>query len=157
MAGTTTADKLRADLASPDFLHGVDQLFWEPVEVCGNVVYIRVFAPDERSYLAQFTCERYGEEPIDCKFVDPTTRQCIESAWPRGNGTFEQWIKFKHPHLFICWEQDATGLIHHAEWRVRRAWMKTINPIVAYLNFLRERLNLPMLGYDRRPPSTQSS
>ena len=155
MAALATDDKLKVDLNSPEFQHGVDQLFWKLVDVVGNQVYVCLLAPDDRCYLARFTCEKYGEEPVDCKFVDPTTRECVEAAWPRGNGTFEQWIKFKHPNLFVCWEQDATGLVHHPEWKVRKAWARTKNPIVAYLNFLRERLNLPMWGYDRQPPSKQ--
>lgn len=149
-------DKLKCDLASPEFRHGVEQLFWELVGVSGVVVYIRLFAPDERSYLARLTCDGYDAEPIDCKFVDHATRQCVETAWPRGDAIFEQWIKFRHPNLFICWEQDAGGLIHHPEWRVRKAWMKTKNPIVAYLNFLRELLHLPVRGYTRLTPSIQS-
>ena len=147
-------DKLDSDLASPEFKHGVEQLFWEFVDRTGDVVYIRLIAPDESVYLGQFNCVKYGQEPIECKFVDPVTRQCIESAWPRGNTTFEQWIKFKSPHLFICWDQDAAGLKHHADWRDRKAWTKTQNQIVAYLNFLREILNVPMRGYQRQPRST---
>ncbi|MBI3477352.1 MAG: hypothetical protein HY010_16590 [Acidobacteria bacterium] len=154
MAANT--DKLESDLASPEFCHGVDQLFWELVDASGIIVYIRLFAPDDRSYLARFTCESYAEEPIDCKFVDSVTRQCVETAWPQGNATFEQWIKFKDPHLFVCWEQDAGGIKQHPDWRDRKAWMKTRNPIVAYLNFLRELLNLPTRGYTRQPHSTQS-
>lgn len=147
-------DKLDSDLASLEFKHGVEQLFWEFVERTEDIVYIRLVSPDERVYLGQFNCVKYGDEPIECKFVDPVTRQCIESAWPRGNTTFEQWIKFKSPHLFICWDQDAAGLRHHADWRDRKAWMKTQNQIVAYLNFLREILNLPVRGYQRQPRST---
>jgi hypothetical protein len=149
----TGEDKLRNDLESPEFSHGADQLFWALVERTGAVVYVRVFAPDDRTYLARFTCEKYGEEPIDCKFVDSASRQCVESAWPQGDAAFEQWIKFKAPHLFICWDQDASGIRHHEDWRPRKAWMKTTNPIVTYLNFLRERLNLPIHGYRRQPPS----
>jgi hypothetical protein len=152
----TDGDRLDADLGSPEFRHGVDQLFWDLVECSGAVVYIRLFAPDDRSYLARFTCESYREEPIDCKFVDPDTHECVEAAWPRGDAAFEQWIKFKQPHLFICWEQDAGGIKQHPDWRPRKAWMKTNNPIVAYLNFLREMLHLPMRGYTRQPRSTQS-
>jgi len=149
-------DKLGADLISAEFTHGVDQQFWKLIERIGDIVYIRLFAPDDRSYLARFTCTKYGAEPIDCKFVDSETRQCIEAAWPRGNDIFERWIKFKHPHLFICWEQDAGGLTHHPEWRERKAWMKATNQIVAYLNFLRELLHLPVRGYDRLPASKPS-
>ncbi len=152
----TNLGNLEADLCSPEFRHGVDQLFWEMVDRSSNVVCIRLFAPDGRSYLARFTCEGYGDEPMDCKFIDPDTRQCVEAAWPRGNSIFEQWIKFKHPNLFICWEQDAGGIKQHPDWRARKAWMKTCNPIVAYLNFLRELLNLPIRGYTRQPPLTRS-
>jgi len=152
----TNLDKLETDLGSPEFGHGVGQFFWELVERSGTVVYIRLLAPDDRTFLARFTCENYGDEPIDCKFVDPDTRECIEAAWPRGDAVFEQWIKFKHPHLFICWEQDADGIKHHEEWRARKAWLKTTSPIVAYLNFLRELLYLPVRGYTRQPALTLS-
>ena len=147
-------DKLDDDLASPEFQHGVDHLFWELVERSGDRVYIRLFAADDRPYLAEFNCTSYGQEPIECRFVDPATHQCVESAWPHGNGTFEQWIKFKSPNLFVCWDQDAAGLRHHPEWRDRKAWTRTKNEITAYLNFLRELLNLPIRGYQRQLPST---
>ena len=150
----TDGDKLDAALASPEFVHGIDQLFWELVERSGDVVYMRLLAPDDRSYLARFTCEKYGEEPIDCKFVDSQTRACTEAAWPKGDPAFEQWIKFRHPHLFICWEQDAGGIKQHPDWRQRKAWMKTKNPIISNLNFLREMLHLPIRGYTRLSLST---
>jgi hypothetical protein len=148
-------DKLIEDLSSPEFQHGVDQLFWELVDRSDAAVFVRLFAPDQRNYLARFTCEKYGEQPLDCKFVDEQSRACVESAWPRGNATFEQWIKFRSPHLFICWDQDASGISHHENWRPLKAWLKTKNPMVAYLNFLREMLNLPSKGYQRQRRSTQ--
>ena len=151
----TDGDKLGGDLESTEFRHGVDQSFWGMAHRTDAAVYVRLFAPDDRSYLACFTCENYGEEPLDCKFVDTGTHECMEAAWPRGDAAFEQWIKFKHPNLFICWEQDAGGLKHHPEWRVRKAWMKSKNPIVTYLNFLRERLWLPMHGYLHQAPLKQ--
>jgi hypothetical protein len=148
-------DRLDEDLTSPEFQHGVDQLFWELVDRSGSLVFVRLFAPDGRSYLVRFACEKYAEQPLDGRFVDEQTRVCIESAWPRGNAVFEQWIKFKSPHLFICWDQDAGGISHHENWRPLKAWLKTQNPIVAYLNFLREMLNLPARGYQRQPVSKQ--
>ncbi len=146
-------DKLALDLASPEFRHGVEQRFWELVERADETVYVRLFAPDDREYLAQLRCEKYGDEPIEGKFVDPETRACVESAWPIGNPTFEQWVKFKSPNLFICWDQDADAVSRHQEWRPRKAWLKTTNQIVAYLNFLRELLNVPARGYQRQPAS----
>jgi len=148
--------KLESDLASHEFRHGVEQHFWELVEKSGLVVYIRLFASDDRSYLGRFTCVSYGDEPIDCKFVDDENRECVASAWPRGDTRFEQWIKFKPEHLFICWDQDATAINnHHQDWRQRKAWTKSTNQIVAYLNFLRKLLHLPENGYSRQPPSIQ--
>ena len=146
----TAGDKLQDDLNSAEFRHGVDQLFWELVQRDGMTVYIRLFAADQRSFLGRFSCEKYGEQPIDCKFVDPETHACVESAWPRGNPIFEQWVKFRTPHLFVCWDQDADGIKHHEDWRPRKAWTKTTNQVVAYLNFLRGLLNLPKNGYERR-------
>ncbi|MBZ5631465.1 MAG: hypothetical protein LAO06_21635 [Acidobacteriia bacterium] len=140
---------------SAEFKHGVAHLFWELVERAGAVVWVRMFAPDGRTYLVRLSCEKYGEEPIDGKFVDESTRACVESAWPTGNAVFEQWIKFKAGNLFICWDQDAGGIGHHQDWRPRRAWQKNEIQIVAYLNFLREMLHLPARGYDRRPTSAQ--
>ena len=43
--------------------------FWELVERADETVYVRLFAPDDREYLAQLWCEKYGDEPIEGKFV----------------------------------------------------------------------------------------
>jgi len=146
--------RLTADLESIAFLHGVEQGFWELVTHEEFLVRVRLNAPDTRSYLVQLDCREYGDEPIAGQFVD-ADGHCVQLAWPPGNGTFQQWIKNQNPHLFICWDQDRTGIEkHHPEWKVRKAWTKNKNQLVAYLDFLRRLLHLPALGYERRAEQT---
>ena len=142
-------ERLIADLESAEFKHGVRQGFWKKVEQEGSLLYVRVLAADDRAYLAQLDCTGYGEDPIACRFVDPATRQCVATAWPQGNGTFGQWIKFQDGNLFICWDQDRLGIGHHQEWRGKRAWTRSHNQLVAYLDFLRQMLHVPARGYTR--------
>ncbi len=147
----TAADRLGTDLASAEFRHGVEQGFWELVSREGDQVHVLMRAHDGRTFLARMDCDRYWDEPIGCLFVDAVNRQVIPEAWPDGNGTFEQWIKFRRSPHFICWPQDRYGIGHHAEWRNLRQWQKKPNQIVAYLEFLQRMLYLPGNGYSRRP------
>lgn len=145
--------RLLEDLAAPTFSHGVEQGFWELVEFSGWIAHVGLHAPDGRSYMAELTCTGYGDEPILGRFVDPTTRQCVASAWPTGNGTFNGWVKFSGNDLFICWDQDREGIQRHQEWKGRRAWTRNPNQIVGYLDFLRGLLHIPARGYQRQIPS----
>jgi hypothetical protein len=145
-------DRLGADLESGEFQHGVFQRFWELVDRAEDVLYVRLYAPDDRTYLVELKCADYDREPIGGRFVDQTTRQCQESAWPRGDGVFSQWVKFTAGTLFICWDQDRYGIDRHPEWRARGAWTRKPNQLVAYLDFLRGLLHNRVHGYVRRPP-----
>jgi hypothetical protein len=142
--------KLLAHLQSEEFEHGVRQRFWALQEVCGSTVYVWLFAPDDRSYLIELDCFGYGDAPIRGRFVDSATRQCVSSAWPQGNATFEQWIKFSRD-FFICWDQDQAGIEHHSDWKARKAWEKP-NQLVSYLDFLRQLLHVEARGYLRKNP-----
>ncbi len=144
--------KLYADIESGAFRKGVENAFWELDSIIGNRIYVWLFAPDLRSYLMELECSSYGDEPIQGSFIDPTTRQCDLSAYPRGTPVFEGWIKFQSTPPFICWDQDRGSLEigGHADWRPRAAW-KTNNQIVSYLDFIRGRLNIPECGYLRTP------
>lgn len=145
--------RLLDDLGSVAFVRGVEQGFWEPAEVHEWIVYVRLHAPDGRTFLGEFDCTGYGDEPIRCQFVDPDAHQRIPSAWPRGNGVFNGWVKFSGTELFVCWDQDREGIRHHPAWRDRRAWTRKPNQIVAYLDFLRQLLHVPARGYEHRTPS----
>jgi hypothetical protein len=144
-----SGSRLEEDLRSHEFRHGVAQQFWRIVDRDGDSLFVEVTACDDRKYQMRLDCSSYGDEPIDGKFVDPETRGCIETAWPRGDPTFEQWVKFKGPDLFICWDQDRTGIARHVDWRPRKAWTKDENQLFRYLDFMRELLHLPRLGYLR--------
>ena len=147
----TGTDRLGTDLASDEFLHGVEQDFWEFVSREGDRVFILMHAPDGRKFLARMDCDRYWDEPIGCMFVDPVNHQVIPQAWPDGSGTFEGWIKFRgNPH-FISWHQDRYAFESHQDWKNLREWQKKPNQIVAYLDFLRQILYLPRNGYNRKP------
>lgn len=145
---------LTDDLSSTEFQHGVRQQFWELLkqDLDTETVYVRLRAPDDRSYVIAFLCNHYGEQAIDGRFVDSETLQCVASAWPQGDAAFEQWIKFKDApgHLFICWDQDRSGIGHHQEWALRKAWKRSKNQLVAYLDFLRQLLWIPARGYLRK-------
>lgn len=143
-------DRLERDLKSSEFLHGVEQGFWEFVAYDKNIVYALLHAPDDRRFLARLDCSGYWDEPIRCDFVDEKERTSKPEAYPDGNHQFEQWIKFRHVPFFICWDQDRSGIEHHPEWRALKAWQKPPNQIVAYLDFLRQMLHLPSRGYNRR-------
>ena len=103
---------LANDLASVEYLHGVEQGFWDLPERDGDVVYVNLYASDQRSFLARLDCSSYWEKPIGCLFVDPQTKTVDLSCWPDGNTVFQQWIKFKpQPQVppFICWDHDRGG------------------------------------------------
>lgn len=136
------------DLASSEFQHGVSQGFWELVKRDGDLVYINMHAPDERSYVLKLACERYGSQALDGKFVDPKNLTCVASAWPKGNATFAQWVKFTEGNLFICWDQDRTGISHHQNWHGSNRWGD--NQLISYLDFIRILLYVPWYGYERR-------
>lgn len=144
------SEQLDTDLHSEEIQHGVDQQFWRFVDRTGDLLFFELTAIDSSRYLIRLDCNGYGTEPIDGKFVDPATRACIATAWPRGNSTFEQWVKFKEPHLFFCWDQDRAGIAHHQNWRPRKAWAKESNQLFRYLDFMRALLNLPSRGYQPR-------
>lgn len=116
---------LISDLESSETKHAIEQGFWEIVFRKGLFVYVCMFAPDDRSYVIELDCNEYGNEPIAGRFVDKETFLSVESAWPRGNNTFAQWIKWEKAHLFICWDQDRLGIKHHPDWKQREAWKKT--------------------------------
>lgn len=143
------ASKLDNDLASPEFLEGVEQEFWSLPERTGDLVYITLFAPDGRSFMARFDCSSYWTEPIECLFVDPRSRMVDSRFWPDGDQTYEGWIKFRSDPGFICWDQDRGGIAHHPDWKALKAWQKESNPIVSYLTFLRRLLHLKPNGYNR--------
>jgi hypothetical protein len=146
-------DQLALDLTSDRFEHGVRQQFWKLVERVGSKVYMRMFAPDERSYVLELDCADYGAEPIRGRFVDEKTRQCVTEAWPRGNATFEGWVKYAPGNFFICWQQDRGGLQHHPDWRPLQAWKKP-NQVVNYLDFVCKLLHRPAMGYTRATQTT---
>lgn len=152
-----TIDELIKDIESEEFLHGVSQGFWKFQERSDWVLYVILYAPDDCEYLARLECSSYRDEPILGQFVDPTTKQCVASAWPKGDSVFAQWVKFDPSNLFFCWDQDRAGIKHHPDWREKKAWNKKKNQIVVYLNFLRELLYLPSHGYQRQNQPTLGS
>jgi len=141
---------LQADIDSEEFRHGVEQRFWKLVEQTGARLYVLLYAADGRTFLLELECSDYGGAPILGRFVIEQGRQCIAGAWPGGNGTFQQWVKADPGSLFICWDQDRGGIQHHQEWKGREAWKRSGNPLVAYLDFMRQLLNNPARGYARR-------
>lgn len=143
-------DRLARDLSSPEFAAYAAQGFWKLVKREGHIVYVLMYAPDERTFLARLDCSDYRTEPIAGGFVDPEDLAEKAAAWPDGNSCFEQWIKFKGSPWFICWDQDRRGISHHGEWKARKAWQKKPNQIVAYLDFLRQMLHVPAFGYNRK-------
>jgi hypothetical protein len=146
-------DRLGGDLDSAEFAHGVEQGFWGLPERDNNIVYVVLHAPDGRSFTARMDCSSYWDEPILATFVDARGHQATPEAWPDGNRQFEQWIKFKSSPQFICWNQDRAGTQQHPEWKGHKAWQRKPNQLVSYLEYLRQMLNLPMNGYNRRNQS----
>lgn len=144
-------DLLAQDLASNEFLAGVEREFWRLVERVGDRVYVDCFAWDGDTYVLELTCNQYAVEPCLGRFVDPQTRRCVASAWPSGDGTFGTWFKWQPQHLFICWPGDRAGIQHHSDWRARAHWTKTGNPLVQYLEFIRQCLTIRARGYQPRP------
>ena len=138
---------LHRDLSSAAFLAGVTQRFWDLRQRDGLVLYIGLFASDGAEYMLRLDCNGYGMEAIEGLFVDSGTRACIEAAWPRGDGTFSQWVKFTGSDLFVCWDQDRGGIRRHAEWGPLNKWTGTPNQLAAYLTFMSRLLQLPAYGY----------
>ncbi|HEY6329642.1 MAG TPA: hypothetical protein VI756_09895 [Blastocatellia bacterium] len=148
---------LRQDLASADYIHGVEQGFWRIVDQLGSVLYFELFAPDGMVYVLELGCAFYGIDALQGRFVDRPRGVCVCSAWPRGNATFNQWIKFADVEPFICWDQDRVGIQHHQQdWANRKAWQKSKNQLVTYLDFLRALLHVEAKGYARRRRETDS-
>ena len=146
---------LVADLESSAFAHGVDQGFWTSPDREGPIIFIRMAAADGRVYTLRLRCDGYGSEPISGEFVTGVARLVRSDAWPRGNGFFQQWVKFggaNEADLFICWDQDRKGISHHAaDWAPRKAWLRNDNQLVAYLTFVAQLLNNPYYGYECQP------
>lgn len=145
------SEQLQEDLLSAEIAHGGVQQFWRFVDRADDLLFFELTAIDGAKYMIRLDCTGYGDEPIDGKFVEPSSRACVARAWPNGNSTFEQWVKFKDPHLFICWDQDRTGIARHPDWRPRKAWTKETNPLFHYLDFMRALLHLQNRGYLPRP------
>jgi hypothetical protein len=145
----TPAELLSGDLGSFEVRHGVVQGFWQIERRDGERIYVILSAPDEQAFTVELDCTGYGEEPIAGRFVDPSSHQCVSSAWPRGDNVLAQWLKWDPANLFVCWDQDRLGVEHHPEWRIRRAWKKNKNQIYTYLEFLRKLFHLPSNGYCR--------
>jgi hypothetical protein len=101
------------------------------------------------AYLLELDCSGYGDEPIAGRFVNDQ-HECVGSAWPRGNGTFVQWVKPDPPNLFVCWTEDRLGITHHQEWRALQAWKRHPNQIYGYLDFIRKLLHVPSFGYSAK-------
>ena len=145
--------QLADDLDSELFQHGCKQGFWELVAQENLIVHARMNAPDGSFYILRLDCADYGAEPIRGQFVDENRAPSL-TAWPRGNAVFEQWIKFKDANPFICWEQDRTAIERcHQDWKAKQSWKKRENQLVAYLDFIRELLNLPVRGYQWKNPA----
>jgi hypothetical protein len=144
------ADLLDRDIGSASFVAGVDQRFWRLERRDGLTLYVTLLAFDGTEYLLRLDCRDYGEEAIEGLFVDSETNTCVDKAWPRGNGTFSQWIKFTGSDLFVCWDQDRGGIRRHAEWRPLKKWTRTPNQLVAYLTFLSRLVQLPAYGHTAR-------
>jgi len=58
------------------------------------LLYFELWALDGHSYVLQLQCDRFGDEPVRGRFVDPTNYACVTEAWPRGNSTFGGWFKW---------------------------------------------------------------
>jgi hypothetical protein len=139
--------QLLADLNSDDFAHGVAQEFWKFDKRVGTTVYVTMFAMDGDRFLLETQCDRYGDEPILGRFVDPQSYTCVSSAWPIGNEVFGGWFKWQPNDLFICWPGDRGGIQRHADWRAQARWRQGKNQLVDYLEFVRQCLNLRSRGY----------
>jgi len=150
-------DRLTANLGSLEFLRGVNRQFWRLIERAGDRVYVECFAWDGIGYVLELTCDRYADEPCLGRFVDPGTRQCVSQAWPTGDGVFGTWFKWQQGNLFICWPGDRDAIGRHPEWRVSEHWKKTGNPLVQYLEFVRECLTIRSRGYQPRTPLSRAS
>jgi hypothetical protein len=152
---------LGSDLDSVAFKDGVEQGFWGTAYIEGDVVFVPLYAPDERTFLARLDCAGYGAQAIQCLFVDPNTKRCDLCFWPDGNQVFEGYVKFRYTAgtPFVCWPQDrgAFDIGNHADWRGERQWAKEANQVVAYLNFLRRLLHVPAYGYHRKSLTTPSA
>lgn len=150
MDAENSQDRLAADLASAAFQNGITQKLWELIARSGNSLDVHIAAPDSGWYLLLLDCNNYWEQAIWGQFIDPKTRQCVASAWPVGDGTFQQWIKCTPGNLFICWDQDRIGISKHSEWAHKKSWQKRQNQVVSYLDFIHTLLWLPKFGYSRR-------
>ncbi len=145
------ADDLGRALDSPAFAFGVSMGHWKLLRRDGDRLVVEFTAADGSTYQMLLECQNYGEAAIGGRFVDPATRMPTVAAWPRGNATFQQWVKFTG-ELFICWDQDRFGIERHPDWNYRKAWTTaTPNQLVAYLTFIARLLNSPSMGYELRP------
>lgn len=140
-------DPLQNDIKCKEFTHGIEQGFWALLECTQDTVYVQFNARDGQPYVMRLDCDRYGHQAIGGRFVDPSTRQCITSAWPAGTSVFGGWVKWDPQHLFICWPGDRYGLRHHPDWTSLQVWRRPPNPMVIYANFIRRLLWDRSMGY----------
>ena len=147
-------DQLMAALQSLEIQRGQASGFWRYLDRTGDVLYFEVNAWDGDKYVLELTCDRFIDEPILGRFVDPVTRHCTSEAWPQGDAIFVGWFKWQPANFFICWPGDRGGIGHHPEWRGQQHWKKTSNPLHQYLEFIRQCLNIRGRGYQpRKQPS----
>jgi hypothetical protein len=150
-------DPLAADLDSSAFKLGVEREFWRLVRREGNRVYVECFAWNGDNYVLEVNCDQYIIEPCLGRFVNPETGKCDATDWPQGTDTFYGWFKWKPGELFVCWPGDRAGIAHHPNWRALEHWRKTKNPLVQYLEFIRECLTIRARGYLPRTSLPQVS
>ena len=143
-------DLLQNHIDSKEFRHGVQQGFWTLLERCEHILLVQFSAMDDEEYLMKLDCDRYGQQAIGGKFVDPISKDCITTAWPAGNGVFEGWVKWKPGNFFLCWPGDRFGIQHHSDWVARLQWQGEPNQLVKYLNFIRRLLWKKTWGYSGR-------
>ena len=150
-------DQLTSALQSAEVQRGQLSNFWRYVDRTKDILCFDVFAFNGDQYMLELTCDRYLDEPIHGRFVDPISRQCVSDAWPRGNPTFGGWFKWEQSNLFICWPGDRGGITHHPEWRGQQYWKKTSNPLHQYLEFISRCLNLRSCGYQPRKQQSHAA
>src|SRR5690348_14668555 len=108
-----------------------------------HLVYVLMPARDGERFRILFLCDGYRARAPDPVFVDSEGSKMNKNAWPRGDSSFDQYVK-PPPNAFICMPLSRAGLERHAEWRndpKADPWDPKKHSLLDQINFIHRLLH----------------
>jgi hypothetical protein len=108
----------------------------------GELIYFSLAARDGERYRVRIQCDGYRARAPDPVFVDNGGSKTTVSAWPRGDGDLDQYIK-PPPHCFVCMPWSRGGLERHGDWvpPAVEVWDPAKHSLLDLCNFFQRLLN----------------